>query len=126
MDCPWTSNYDACLRYYHKTYDYNVAAGTPASGNNGTLTVLPNTAVTAQNSGITFPKPMARTPTVVTIYNHATGAANSMRDIAGVDHAITSLAGPSNKTPFFAINSTGLTAGVTGACWLHYTADTAW
>jgi hypothetical protein len=125
QDKPFAQNYDECQRYYQKSYDYGSVPGSGSVGNNGIVLGVPSTATVLLNCGVGFKKIMAKTPTVA-IYNHATGALNSVRDQTGVDHTISAINGSSQGTPFFNLASTGLTAGTTGACYMHYTADSGW
>jgi hypothetical protein len=120
MDCDFQSNLDSCLRYYNKSYSYSVVPGTVTP-----LGMLGMVAPVGAGSGfgpVRFPKPMAKVPTV-TFYNHATGAANSVRDAGGVDHT------GANTNPgdsgFYTVNFTTATTGPM-AVFAHYTADTGW
>jgi hypothetical protein len=124
IDKPFIQNYGEALRYFCKTYDYAVLPG--ATGVSvGVRMGIPATATGLNNLGNQHPVVMAKVPTV-SIYNHSTGALNSVRDIAGADHAISSLAGQSTMSPFYGAVSSGLTAGASGLCYFHYTADTGW
>jgi hypothetical protein len=58
IDKPFVQNYQECLRYYHKSYDYNVAIGT--SGN-GEKWMHSDGAGFAMGS-LPFPVLMAKTP----------------------------------------------------------------
>jgi hypothetical protein len=120
MDKPFTQNYDECLRYYQKTYDYLTAPGTVT--NNGMVELLSPT-VTSGYGPVRFHKPLAKAP-AVTFYNHATGAANSVQDNAGVNHASPSaqFVGTSGFPSIaFATATTSLLP-----VWAHYAADTGW
>lgn len=124
QDLDYDTNLLRCQRMYQKSYPLGTLAGTfpYATGVTGQPPV--NTA-SVLNTGLTFRRSMAKTPTV-TLYNHSTGAANSMQDIGGVNHAITSTPGATENTPFYQINSSALTAGVTGTCYFHWVGDTGW
>jgi hypothetical protein len=122
QDCPWQQNYDDCLRYYQKTYDYTVATGTVTAIGCRSFSAL-GAGATLAFGPASFHKPLAKTPTMV-LYNQATGAANSVQDGAGTNHAS---AGCVNigTSGFTAINyATGVTAA--SAVYAHYTADTGW
>jgi hypothetical protein len=122
MDCPFTQNYDDCLRYFQKSYDYSTAAATATAAGIRALYNVSTAALVHLGSG--FVKPMAKVPTV-TNYNHVTGTANSVIPYGGSTPITTSgMAGTSTTTPFYQLNASGLTQGQT--CWFHYTADTGW
>jgi hypothetical protein len=123
IDCPFTQNYDDCLRYYQKTYDYGVVAGT--ANNLGGGFYIP---VLSANSSINLPfpfkKPMAKAPTV-SAYSLATGAINNLRDTGvGADRAVSSATwvGLSGFTGFAFTTANASTTQYQG----HYTADTGW
>jgi hypothetical protein len=121
QDCSFQQNYDACLRYYQKSYDYDVLPGTATAPG---LCTLWQQSTTAVQGPIRFHKPMAKVPTIQG-YNYATGALNSIR-VNAVDYAISSF-GTVGKSGFSGVTTATLpavTAGSTG--FLHYTADTGW
>jgi hypothetical protein len=122
MDCKFTDNYDSCLRYYQKTYDYATAVGA-ASISAGIIGVYNSSTTQMMNMGTRFKKPMAKIPTV-TVYNHVSGVINSVQDWAAVTHAVSSVSGSSTESPFYQLTTSGVTAGQ--GCWTHYTADTGW
>jgi hypothetical protein len=121
MDLPFSQNYDQALRYYQKSYDYAVAVGTVTSA--GMIAPLAWAATTAAVGPVRFSKPMAKVPTV-TLYNHATGAAGSVRDNASVDHA-SAVAGNIGTTGFPSITFATATTAIMPIN-AHYTADTGW
>jgi hypothetical protein len=120
MDCPFTQNYDACLRYFQKTYGYATGLGTVTS--NGARSFI-SFAQTAAFGPVSFFKPMAKIPTV-TFYNHATGAANSVQDQNGTAHASV-VANNINDNSFLYIGYATATINSCGV-YAHYTADTGW
>jgi hypothetical protein len=121
QDKPFTQNYDECLRCYQKTYDYGTAIGTVT--NNGAKSMISPSAQAFAWGPHSYLKPLAKVPTV-TLYNNATGAANSVRDYSGVDHASAAVyAG--GQTGIMGIQFTTATAG-SGQVYFHYTADTGW
>ena len=121
MDCPFQQNYDDCLRYYQKSYDYDVAIGTP--GAVGPVSLMQNS-TTGTVAPIRFHKPLAKIPTC-TAYNPSSGAANSLR-LGGVDYAVSSFISP-GKAGFFGVNTATMPAVVAGAYGqIHYIADTGW
>jgi hypothetical protein len=122
IDKPFSQNYDECLRYYCKSYDYEALAG--AVNNNG-LSFMTEVATTQLAGVMRFPKSMAKAPTI-TIYNHATGAVNNFRLNSGTDYAVTSV-GTAGKTGFYQVNTATMSAPAVGnGGWIQYTADTGW
>jgi hypothetical protein len=123
MDCPFTQNYDACLRYYTKSYDYPTAIGS-ASTSQG-IVFLNQINTTQCQGSVRFHKPMAKTPTM-TAYNHSTGAVNSGRFTNTTDYAITNF-GSIGSAGFYVVNTATTPTLAAGAgMFLHYTADTGW
>ena len=121
IDKPFSQNLDECLRYYTKSYDLSTLPGTVT--NNGMLSFM---SLTTQASGlgpVGFKKPMANVPTV-TIYNHATGAAASVQDGAGVNHTGAAGSFPGNMGWGRLTFTTAVTANT--VVYAHYTADTGW
>jgi hypothetical protein len=121
MDVPFSQNYDSCLRYFQKTYQYGDKPGTITQTGMRSWIAFSG-AVTASGPS-SFLKVMAKVPTV-TFYNYATGAANSVRDGAGGDHASASagVAGDSG----FAYVQFASAVGSNTQIYAHYTADTGW
>jgi hypothetical protein len=119
MDKPWTQNYDECLRYYQKTYDVGVLPGAVTTAGLRTF-VAPVASATGASGPHSFYKPLAKIPTV-TLYNHATGAAGSVRDGNGTDHA--SAAALTVGTT--GMSGIGFATGVIAPMhvYTHYTAD---
>jgi hypothetical protein len=121
IDCPFTQNYDDCLRYFEKSYPYAVAPGTVSTA--GAINFWTGS---AQNPFIPvrFKKVMAKTPTVVG-YSDVSGAINNVRDVgAAVDRAISSTLKPGD-TAFAGFVTTTQGASIWQASF-HYTADTGW
>ena len=120
IDKPFSQNLDECLRYYQKSYDYDVATGTTTSVGNVSL---PQQATTIFVSSVRFHKPMAKIPTMVGY--SPTNAINSIR-MNGVDYGITSF-GNTGKAGFAQVNTATLPAVIAGNTGLmHYIADTGW
>ena len=121
MDKPFSVNYDECLRYYCKSYDYATAVGaTSANGYRGII----NPVTSAANyiyPGATFLKTMAKAPTAV-IYNHATGAANSLQQSTGTNYTIAATG--TGQTNITYIQGTSFAAN--GQFVFHFTADSGW
>jgi hypothetical protein len=120
MDCPFTQNYDDCLRYYTKSYGYatlpgaNTSAGQVACiipGNANLFTYMP------------FKKTMAKTPTVMAYSTD--GTVNAVRDAtASVNRSVNAVVAPADSG-FSGFNMTTVNAAQAIYA-LHYTADTGW
>ena len=121
MDKPFTQNYDECLRYYQKSYDYDVAAGSVTfAGSVG----IPQISTSSVAGPLRFHKPMAKIPTAI-CYNPNSGAVNSLR-LSSVDYAVTGF-NNIGKAGFLGVNGTGFPTVVAGAyAQIQYTADTGW
>jgi hypothetical protein len=78
MDKRWLDNYDECLRYYHKTCNYEQSI-TSIVGAGGHKTFVAPGATLFGFGPVTFPKPMVKVPTI-TLYDINSGAANSVWD----------------------------------------------
>jgi hypothetical protein len=115
-------NYEECLRFYQKTYDYPTAIGTATA--NGALAV--NATASAGVVGtFRFVKPMAKVPSVQ-CYSPATGTAGNVRDVnAAVDRTASSLFQPIGLAGFSGYNLGTPNAAATYYAF-HYTADTGW
>jgi hypothetical protein len=121
IDKPFERNYDECLRYYQKSYNYGTATG--STGGSGSVIML-----TAVNANPYFPvrfhKPLATTPTMAgwSPYN---GQANTVYDttLAG-NRGISSFQSP-GMTGFSGVALNSQNAAVTNYQ-LHYAADTGW
>lgn len=123
MDKPFTQNYDECLRYYCKSYDYDIKPGT-ASNSAGMIGL----SVSQQNAALmlgspSFPKPMAKLPTM----NYAAfdGTPNALNLVGtGTNIGISNTQG-AGKRGFLGVQATA--AQTVGQVWsTHYTADTGW
>jgi hypothetical protein len=120
MDCSFTQNYDDCLRFFQKTFDYDIAIGTAAAIGQIYLMQITTTSLV---SSVRFTKPMAKNP-AMTGYNQVSGAINSVRLMNGSDYAISSFGGI-GKSGFGSVATATLPAVVAGMAGnLHYTADT--
>jgi hypothetical protein len=122
IDCPFTQNYDDCLRYYEKSYPYGVALGSVnAQG------MINFWAAAGQNPfiPIRFKKIMAKIPTTIAGYDPVTGAGSGVRDYtAGGTRAISSV-NNYGDTGFNGFVITAQNAGIWSAGF-HYSADTGW
>jgi microcystin-dependent protein len=121
IDKPFTQNLDECLRYYCKSYAYGTKPGTV----DGTSVM----AIISQGNldiggWMSFPKRMAKTPTQVIIWNHATGTANSVQTRAGANITMTGL-NNLGETGCSGFNLASAPAANT-PCYFHYTADSGW
>jgi len=121
QDLDWFTNYDRCLRYYHKTYNYGTVAGSAV--NPGAVATWRATSATTAYGNGPFPKRMAKQPTVTVYANN--GAINSITDAASASViAVTGAANVGDMSFEVISAASGLTAGNTYAC--HFTADTGW
>lgn len=120
IDKPFTQNYDECLRFYQKTWNYTTAVGNVTSAGS-----LYATGMSSQSlfQPITFLKPMAKAPTAIS-YSPVTGAANIVRDINASAEKTAAPWATSEKN----ISGWSITAANAAAyiAQFHYTADTGW
>lgn len=122
QDYPFTKNYDDCLRYMCKSYNYSQALGTASTGVAPAFFVQSSPASGTAFRGFTpFSKPLAKSPTV-TAYHYSTGAANSVNDFGGATLAVSSI--NSNEKVIASVATT--TASSYGGIYFHYGADTGW
>jgi hypothetical protein len=123
IDCPFTQNYDDCLRYFAKSYDYSVIPGTASVTSGRVSYIVPNGLLGNPMANECFSKTLAKGPTML-IYNDVSGASNSCRDQTNsVDKTITGTIASTKRLHQLAL-STVSTAGA--ALTFHYTADTGW
>jgi hypothetical protein len=125
MDKPFSQNYDECLRYYCKSYDYAVKPGT-VTGVNEVFLLNPNPAIANSNlvSNIWFPKPMAKSPTMNN-WGPTTGVFNAVWDPgASLDRGVSTYGGLGSRGCGGINLASALTAGWFGLT--HYSADTGW
>jgi hypothetical protein len=121
IDKPFTQNLDECLRYYAKSYPYGTAVGTTAFA--GALGNFIAANATSLNGGLQWPKPLARNPTFIGVYNPGSGAVNTAYNGAtGAATAVT--VQYFNEKGLFQLTGTGFTVGVPYA--IQYAADTGW
>lgn len=103
-------NYDECLRYFQKTYDYDVAVG--AASYVGANVLMPQGAALSLGPS-RFVKPMAKIP-IMTSYNP--GVANSpntcVGSVSGTSYPVTGFSNV-GKSGFYGLNTTG----VSGETW---------
>ena len=120
MDKPFGQNYDECLRYFQKTYNYETAiAAATAIGVRGFVTLGATGTAFGTNP---FHKPMVKTPAIA-FYNYATGAISSVRDSAGADHGGAAVNQP-GSSGFSGLSFSPATSGALGV-FAHYIADTS-
>lgn len=120
IDCPFTQNYDECLKYYQKSYDYAVKPG--SNNSNGAITwVSPNGSFVQQCLPIRFHKPMAKDPAM---YTYGTD---------GTSNAVTVGSTPYGVSSYYNVGMSGFGGWVLGSaapslsfCAAHYTADSGW
>lgn len=134
LDLKFTENYDQALRYFSKSYDYATALGTGSAGS-FSMFIL-GTAFTSAAFSMygthSFPRPMAKRPTV-TVYHHTSGAANSVV----LQYASSgTIPNASSNQPVTSVNASlrGIAALVMGTgtstsptyCYAEWAADTGW
>jgi hypothetical protein len=120
IDKPFSQNYDECLRYYCKTYNYTEAIGTADfNGLNGSFYAEQ---ATFADGWAPFPKRMAKIPVFVNLYNPSNGALSSAYSLTtGAAAPVT--AQYINDASFFRLQGTT----VVGNCYgVHYFADICW
>jgi hypothetical protein len=117
---PFSLNYDECLRYYQKSYDYDVAPGTVT--NAGINVLLPLTTTSAVGPS-RFIKPMAVVPTLKS-YSPASGVINTVQHSNGTNYTVSSFQNP-GKAGFQGVVTAAMPAVAVGqVVYQHYTADT--
>jgi hypothetical protein len=132
IDCPFTQNYDECLRYFCRSYPY----GTPVGGANSNSYSLFNSIIAIAGScvfqgGIKFPRQMAKTPTVIP-YAQNNGAANNAYVIYATSGTVPNLTGNNAISSVTATPSgiTSLAGNMTSTApvtaMADWTADTGW
>jgi hypothetical protein len=120
IDKPFSQNYDECLRYFTKSYNYGVKPGSVDV--NGSPAILVPAGFHPYGH-FPFKKTMAKIPTIAG-WSPPTGVANSVRDEnAGIDRTISgSFKAGDSEFGGFTLTATGSITYYT----LHYTADTGW
>jgi hypothetical protein len=121
IDKPFTQNYDECLRYYCKSYQYASKAGGVTNNGQRTARVSPQFTSNTYDT-ITFPKTMAKIPNVA-LYS-PDGTANAAQALGGSNVTVNSVTYiGENAFSGFAVAS-AQTANNTMT--FHYTADAGW
>jgi hypothetical protein len=122
IDCPFTQNYDDCLRYFCKSYLYSQLPG--GVNANGAAWGRSQGLATLARTSVRFSKPMAKVPTAVTLYSVNSGAANTVyNETAATNVAAT--AADIGDTGFLRINMpSGYVA--TQDVLFHWAADSGW
>jgi hypothetical protein len=120
IDCPFTQNLDACLRYYAKSFPY--ATKPPFGANTGAQSAMPGP-VTFPRTSLRWPKLMAKTPTV-SLYSPNSGAVGTVfNDPAGTN--ISATPADISDAGMASINTpSGVSTGQN--CMFHWIADTGW
>jgi hypothetical protein len=122
IDCPFTQNYDDCLRYFCKTYDYGIKPGTVSSNAVCSLISQGNADV---SGWIPFPKRLAKVPSGGTaVYNFSTGTIQSIQTRSGSNITVNSI----NNVGESGFNGFTLASAQVAnmPCNFHYIADTGW
>jgi hypothetical protein len=124
IDKPFDQNLDECLRYYDKSYNYNIRPGTAVAFPVAPFWVGPTS--NFAYGWTPFKKPLARAPAgTVTIFNHATGAANSIQDTTGTNRAVTAVLNL-GLAGFAGLNFGSVLIPANTFCFAQYVADTGW
>jgi hypothetical protein len=134
MDCPFTQNYDDCLRYFQKSYPYGTAVGSAGQNTFATFNspTAVNNAAFPVYGGTRFYKPMAKTPTC-TAYNHSSGAINNAflwyatsgtLPNLNIGQAISSVS--STQNGIVALNCATGNSTAPPVAYAEWTADTGW
>ena len=131
IDKPWFQNYEECLRYFCKSYDYNTALGTNTSAGQCTGWI-PSGGSADLNAGIRFPKPMAIGAGTAPVLNGLglyswtpAGTPNAVRDVGGaLDRGVNTFSQPGMNGFKGMILGTGIVASSYGI--FQYKADTGW
>jgi len=121
IDKPFSQNYDECLRYFCKSYNYGVALNTASVGG-----YISQFVAASQNpiGGARFPKPMAKVPSI-TGYSAVGGANNVYDATAPTNRAISGNYGVPGEVGFGGFTVTTPNGGIANYQW-HYSADTGW
>jgi microcystin-dependent protein len=75
IDCPFTQNYDGCLRYFQKSAVYGTKPGTDSPATVIGMAATIGTANTAVRGALRFIKSMAKAPTFTLTYNNVINSA---------------------------------------------------
>lgn len=122
MDCPFETNYQACLRYYGKSWDLGTAIGTASDSGVCAAVYTPNSQFLPVN--VRFPVPMAKD--VTPVFYSRDGATSSAVSFVGAGvKAINGTATAGQKgMPYVTFGA----APSASADWamFHYTIDTGW
>jgi hypothetical protein len=123
MDKPFAQNYDECLRYYAKSYEYGQIVGAASISTGRIAWVVPAAFLQNPMGSENFPKPLAKAPTM-TIYSDVTGTPNAVRDnaLAG-DRGVSSTSSSAKRLHQMALASASTSGSVLN---FHYVADTGW
>jgi len=121
IDCPFTQNYDDCLRYYAKSYEYGVKA--PTNTSVGVVSAMVGANANYALGTIPFAKTMAKIP-ALTVYA-VDGTANACLQLGQPGNAgVNSILGLGSKG-FYGV---GFPSAVVGnqPVQMQYQADTGW
>ena len=121
IELSWVDNYEKCLRYYQKTYQYGTAAGAVASGGMNQLYVLPSAHA---YTPIPFIKPMAKAPSI-SIWNPSDGS-NSLRNYSSNQNQVSGGPVYAGDRGYGGVLVGGTAPTSNWVCGWHHTADTGW
>jgi len=121
IDKPFDQNYHECLRYFTKSQNYNVVAGTIGGARCSFVSTA--TYLTIPVGTALFPRPMAKTPTITT-WSDVTGVINACRDQQGnLDRGVSSIPAGDKGFSQFTMASAMAAPGLVS---FNYMADTVW
>ena len=123
IDKPFTQNYDECLRYYCKSYDYGVKAGTTTSAGRVSFASIAN--YSSVFGMIRFPKPMAVKPSL-TFWSPSNGGVNIINGNGGGNYTAGSMPDLSTTGVCNIMTTPVNAAGGDLILWSHFAADTGW
>jgi hypothetical protein len=122
IDLDFQTNYDRCLRYYCKSYDYGMKPGTSTGSNVGTVSCFTGNSYASWWAYAPFPKPMAIAPTAVA-YN-MNGTANQLVS-GGTTYTVSSIV-LNTRALCNLLTSPAAPATSPPPGQFHFTADTGW
>jgi hypothetical protein len=121
IDKPFRQNYDECLRYFAKSYNYASALGS-STGNASVCWTVPVGFLGTAIGHAPFPKPLAKAVTA-TIYA-AAGAINNVFDTtSGLNRTVVSVNSTERHISMLGL---GTNSGAGNLIQFNYTADTNW
>jgi hypothetical protein len=125
-DIDFDANYDRCLRYFQKSYEYGVTPGPGGDHYQGCAVLHPHASYPEAFGEVTFKKTMAKVPTL-TPYHVSGGAVNQGLVLYGASYAISGFPWTTDKGFSVVSTSANFAASEAGLWFLfHWKADTGW